>query len=150
MHDERYLAHSSGPWKKHKYFQKIGEGANAKYRYIKDKAYEKSGMKAQQEYRDAEENAEREKRYAQWDKEWVDDIKEFKGLKPTDKVEVMKDLSGKMVDGDTLVATQQAQAKGARQTADVKKKQYYKTPIGKVSSAIEKGQAKINKLLGRG
>jgi hypothetical protein len=55
-----------------------------------------------------------------------------------------------MVDGDTLVATSKAQAKGARQTADIKKKQYYKTPIGKVSSAIERGQAKINKLLGRG
>ena len=26
---------SSGPWKKHKYFQKIGEGANAVYRYTK-------------------------------------------------------------------------------------------------------------------
>lgn len=29
------LAHSSGPWKKHKYTQKIGEGANAVYRYAK-------------------------------------------------------------------------------------------------------------------
>lgn len=28
---------SKGPWKKHKYFQKIGEGANAVYRYAKKK-----------------------------------------------------------------------------------------------------------------
>lgn len=36
MNQAEYLCHSSGPWKKHKYFQKIGEGANAVYRYAKD------------------------------------------------------------------------------------------------------------------
>ena len=32
------LEHSSGPWKKHKYIQKIGEGANAVYKYSKKAA----------------------------------------------------------------------------------------------------------------
>lgn len=31
------LCHSSGPWKEHKYIKKIGEGANAVYKYTKDK-----------------------------------------------------------------------------------------------------------------
>lgn len=32
--DERdYVIHSSGPWKKHKYLKKIGDGANAVYQY---------------------------------------------------------------------------------------------------------------------
>lgn len=37
MNQAEYLCHSSGPWKKHKYFQKIGDGANAVYRYAKNK-----------------------------------------------------------------------------------------------------------------
>lgn len=35
MNQAEVLCHSSGPWKKHKYFQKIGEGANAVYKYAK-------------------------------------------------------------------------------------------------------------------
>lgn len=31
------LEHSSGPWKKHKYISKVGEGANAVYKYAKNK-----------------------------------------------------------------------------------------------------------------
>ena len=38
MNNAEVLCHSSGPWKKHKYFQKIGEGANAVYRYSKKAA----------------------------------------------------------------------------------------------------------------
>ena len=41
MNQAETLYHSSGPWKKHKYFQKIGEGANAVYRYAKKKADDK-------------------------------------------------------------------------------------------------------------
>lgn len=33
MNNAETLCHSSGPWKKHKYFQKIGEGAKAVYKY---------------------------------------------------------------------------------------------------------------------
>lgn len=35
MNSAEELCHSSGPWKKHKYFQKIGEGASAVYKYAK-------------------------------------------------------------------------------------------------------------------
>jgi len=38
--EENSLEHSSGTWKKHKYIQKIGEGASAKYKYAKDKVKE--------------------------------------------------------------------------------------------------------------
>lgn len=38
MNQAEVLCHSSGPWKKHKYFQKIGEGANAVYKYSKKAA----------------------------------------------------------------------------------------------------------------
>lgn len=37
MNRAEELCHSSGPWKKHKYFKKIGEGANAVYKYARDK-----------------------------------------------------------------------------------------------------------------
>lgn len=40
MNQAEVLCHSSGPWKKHKYFQKIGEGANAVYKYAKKKGAE--------------------------------------------------------------------------------------------------------------
>lgn len=43
MNKAEELCHSSGPWKKHKYFQKIGEGANAVYRYAKDKGTQLAG-----------------------------------------------------------------------------------------------------------
>lgn len=43
MNSAEELCHSSGPWKKHKYFQKIGEGANAIYRYAKKGASDTAG-----------------------------------------------------------------------------------------------------------
>lgn len=155
MNRAEELCHSSGPCKKHKYFKKIGEGANAVYKYARDKAaetgkeiYEKSGMKAQKEVNDAETQAELMKKRAEWDEDWVEDIKDQKKYehematgkpqKRPEKVQVMKDLSGEMVDGDTLVAASKAQAKGARRTADEKRKQYYKTPIGKAEETINK------------
>ena len=45
---EESLEHSSGCWKTHKYIQKIGEGAKAKYKYAKEKvtgeSYKKEAM----------------------------------------------------------------------------------------------------------
>lgn len=43
MNQAEVLCHSSGPWKKHKYFKKIGEGANAVYKYAKDTAGKVTG-----------------------------------------------------------------------------------------------------------
>ena len=51
MNQAEYLCHSSGPWKKHKYFQKIGEGANAVYKYAK-KAYGSQAREDMDKYDD--------------------------------------------------------------------------------------------------
>jgi len=53
MNQAEVLCHSSGPWKKHKYFQKIGEGANAVYKYSK-KAVESVPGRITGEYYDKE------------------------------------------------------------------------------------------------
>jgi hypothetical protein len=61
MNNAEVLCHSSGPWKKHKYFQKIGEGANAVYRYAKKKAgyaYGSEYRKDMDKYHDAEDRAQ--------------------------------------------------------------------------------------------
>lgn len=61
MNQAETLCHSSGPWKKHKYFQKIGEGANAVYRYAKKKAgyaYGSEYRKDMDKYHDAEDRAQ--------------------------------------------------------------------------------------------
>lgn len=62
MNQAEVLCHSSGPWKKHKYFQKIGEGANAVYKYAKDKAGYAYGSKYREDmdkYHDAEDRAQK-------------------------------------------------------------------------------------------
>lgn len=38
MNQAESLCHSSGPWKKHKYISKVGEGAKAVYKYAKSSA----------------------------------------------------------------------------------------------------------------
>ena len=44
------LCHSSGPWKHHKYIQKIGEGANAIYKYhVTGEGYKEEAAKAAEE-----------------------------------------------------------------------------------------------------
>lgn len=61
MNNAEVLCHSSGPWKKHKYFQKIGEGANAVYRYAKKTAgyaYGSEYRKDMDKYHDAEDRAQ--------------------------------------------------------------------------------------------
>ncbi len=156
---------SSGPWKKHKYFKKIGEGANAVYKYAKqvkgaaDYARENKslGGKEQQEYYDAQKDARFLDKRAGWDEEWIKDWKDYEGLKSTDKIQVMKDLSGAMVDGDSLARASREQAKGAKRTAYEKKKVYDKTAMGVIDNtltaygkSVERGQEKILKLFGRG
>jgi hypothetical protein len=65
MNQAEVLCHSSGPWKKHKYFQKIGEGANAVYKYSKKKAGEAAG-KLTGDYYDSQANKlEKDARYYQ-------------------------------------------------------------------------------------
>ena len=62
MNQAEVLCHSSGPWKKHKYFQKIGEGANAVYKYAKKAAGYAYGSKYREDmdkYSDAVDRAQK-------------------------------------------------------------------------------------------
>ena len=56
--EENTLEHSSGPWKKHKYIQKIGEGANAVYKYAKNADKTITGSAYKKEAKDEKERAE--------------------------------------------------------------------------------------------
>lgn len=58
MNNAEVLCHSSGPWKKHKYFQKIGEGANAVYKYAKNADKNITGSAYKKEAKDEKERAE--------------------------------------------------------------------------------------------
>lgn len=44
MNQAETLCHSSGPWKKHKYISKVGEGAKAVYKYAKSSAENPEGV----------------------------------------------------------------------------------------------------------
>ena len=185
MHDERYLAHSSGPWKKHKYFQKIGEGANAVYKYAKDKGTKLAGgaanvldeigrpqtsgggyildrgPKAMYDYYVTGEGYKKRADAKNWNgdpdsirKETTAAQKDYKerslagrlGVGERDRYYKAQDkyLSNKNSNRSS------AEKKGLRDTAHAAKQSYDKTPLGKAESAIKRGQAKINKLLGRG
>ena len=58
MNHAEELCHSSGPWKKHKYFQKIGEGANAVYKYAKSADKTITGSAYKKEAKDEKERSE--------------------------------------------------------------------------------------------
>lgn len=58
MNNAETLCHSSGPWKKHKYFQKIGEGANAVYKYVKNADKTITGSAYKKEAKDEKQRSE--------------------------------------------------------------------------------------------
>ena len=124
MNQAEYLCHSSGPWKKHKYFKKIGEGKNAVYKYAKDK----SGATDR-------ENWQKHKREADM---YEDQVRSHQG---------QEDVSWHTPIDDKAKPGEIAQARGARQTEKEYKRQYDKTPLGKAESTIKKGQALIDKIL---
>ena len=115
MNQAETLCHSSGPWKKHKYISKVGEGAKAVYKYAKDK----SGATDR-------ENWQKHKREADM---YEDQVRSHQGQEdvpwhtPIDN----KDKPGEI-----------AQARGARQTEKEYKKRYDKTPLGKAESTATK------------
>lgn len=124
MNNAEVLCHSSGPWKKHKYFQKIGEGANAVYRYSKQKvkeAADKSGLSTK---------AEIEK-----NKDWA----------KMDNYNSSEDYIG-----ENRKRYYSEQAKGERRTAYELQKKYNKTPLGKAESTAEKAKAIAKEKVDRG
>ncbi len=128
MNSAEELCHSSGPWKKHKYFQKIGEGANAVYKYAKDK----SGATDR-------ENWQKHKREADM---YEDQVRSHQG---------QEDVPWHTPIDDKDKAGEIAQARGARQTEKEYKKRYDKTPLGKIelSGAVQRGQKLIDSLFGK-
>ena len=75
MNQAETLCHSSGPWKKHKYFQKIGEGANAVYKYAKDKADKKIQGEAVSKNHLIQDNPAGNKLLADQDREAYEEMK---------------------------------------------------------------------------
>lgn len=58
-HEGDFVVHSSGPWKKHKYLKKIGDGANAVYQYATNYATGvKNANRDYQRAKDAQANAQ--------------------------------------------------------------------------------------------
>lgn len=162
MNNAEVLCHSSGPWKKHKYFQKIGEGANAVYRYAKKAAQDPGSAigttqrKKWKYYEDrADVNAKAAKKMSD---EWDETVKEFGGTERWGNPDTWRYTVHPATTGykDTTVNwmsyknKQLEQAKGYRRTATEAKRQYDKTPLGKVESIakekVSRGQKLIDKL----
>lgn len=138
MNQAEVLCHSSGPWKKHKYFQKIGEGANAVYKYSKKAAKtisDASGLSTKKEI-------EKNKDWARMDYynsgEGADEHIEY--VKKTGTPEdVARAENNKRYWTET--------GRGERRTAYELQKKYNKTPIGKVEKTAKQTVAKGEKLL---
>lgn len=72
MNQAEVLCHSSGPWKKHKYFQKIGEGANAVYKYSKKAANSVTGSEYKDKYWKRDDMVEEDQKKI-WDSRYTDE-----------------------------------------------------------------------------
>lgn len=142
MHDERYLAHSSGPWKKHKYFQKIGEGANAVYKYAKNADKTITGSAYKKEAKDEEERSE----YAN----------ELAGHAPK-AIRVGRDVDNVKKNGSADFAFKSpdqwadSAAYHGRKAAEAKSNYYNKSLFGKAEKtakqSISRGQRLIDEIL---
>ena len=154
------LEHSSGPWKKHKYVQKIGEGAKAKYKYAKDKAAEiasdpKSaiGISQRKKWKYNEDRADVHSKAAkEMSDEWDETVKEF-GDKPGQDPDNWRYQVHPATIGykDTTVNWKNYKNKkletamGYRKTADESKKQYDKTPLGKAEKTVSRAKEILDK-----
>lgn len=150
---DNVLEHSSGPWKKHKYIQKIGEGASAKYKYAKDKvedaAYnaiwtaEDAANNVGKKLSDVSGYTQRQKMLeAQRLHRNADSVgKDIKaaGKKYNDTSEGQKNFE-RIADESTR--WRRDTARGAEQV-------YSKTPLGKIESSVKRGQKIIDNLFGK-
>ena len=154
MNQAEYLCHSSGPWKKHKYFQKIGEGANAVYKYAKKAASDPGsviGTAQRKKWKYYEDRANVNAEEAQRRSEFVSNMKsenpDALAYRVQTTLPTKGDPLGSPVDADAFKNKQYEVARGYRKTANEAKKQYDKTPLGKVESSIKRGQKKIDEIL---
>lgn len=145
MNNAEVLCHSSGPWKKHKYFQKIGEGANAVYKYSKKAAGEikdKSGITAKQELNEAKE-------LSKAGSDLANEYSSVAGGFPNDKATTNR----KPIENDDRGRWAQSATNsykfGERHGRDVARlqSQYYKTPLGKAEKTAKATVAKGEQIL---
>lgn len=131
MNQAEVLCHSSGPWKKHKYFQKIGEGANAVYKYSK-KAITGSDYK---------EEADKQKRESEF---YSEKTKELQG--EIDKYGPNANRGGTLTSGIRDARAKDA-AYAGRKAAEAESNYYNKSLFGKTEKTAKQTVAKGEKIL---
>ena len=161
MNSAEVLCHSSGPWKKHKYFQKIGEGANAVYKYAKDKAGDALGLDEREEYLKRKKTSDRyekdleEHGYRPLAKDYGrnDTFDKYVNLNdPHDKAS--RDWTNWQNNSDRWKEQgrklQSKSYEGNDKTREAASN-YRKTPLGKIelSGAVQRGQKLIDSLFGK-
>lgn len=162
MNNAEVLCHSSGPWKKHKYFQKIGEGANAVYKYAKKAASDPGsaiGTTQRKKWKYNEDRADVNAKAAKENSdEWDETVRDLGNDPRFGSPDMWRWAVHPATIGykDTTVNWKSyknqklEQARGYRKTANEAKKQYYKTPMGKIEKGaketVAKGESILKKL----
>lgn len=153
MNKAEELCHSSGPWKKHKYISKVGEGAKAVYKYAKKAASDPGsaiGTTQRKKWKYFEDRANVNAEEAQRRSEFVSNMKSENPNALAYRVQTTLptkgDPLGSPVDADAFKNKQYEVARGYRRTANEAKNSYGKTPLGKIEGAAERGKKKIDKL----
>lgn len=163
MNQAETLCHSSGPWKKHKYISKVGEGANAVYKYAKkgaeaaedaiddarwtaeEKAYnaseavkktvkDKTGLSAREKYNDAVGDYERAKKI---DQDWKEGDKKWQNSE-TYKSRTTREKASEIKAIRRRNQWNAEWVKERRDTAHAAKEAYSKTPLGKAEGKASK------------
>lgn len=147
MNQAETLCHSSGPWKKHKYFQKIGEGANAVYKYARKNITGESYKRDAEKYRDKS-NSDSE--YAKGiEREAEADAERFGISKDKALDEVLEPTSngGLAPMRQRYNAVAERAAYNGRKAAQAEHDYKTKSLKGVTESAISRGQKKIDEIL---
>lgn len=141
--EENTLEHSSGAWKKHKYIQKIGEGASAKYKYAKDKITGESYKRDAENYRNKS-NSDSE--YAKGIKREAEaDAERFGISKDRALDDVLESTSngGLAPMRQRYNAVAERAAYNGRKAAEAESAYYTKSLAGKSKATVDKGKALI-------
>ena len=166
-YNNRSLSHSSGPWKKHKYISKIGQGINAVYKYSKNKRdHSVDNENAEAQYKIDRNNrvnesekqfrreanlkafqADKEKEAAE--KHLHDSIAHPERFGNTERVDRALD-NWRLADNRSDSARNEARIWNNRAVDRSLENAYYKKIITQNNSILKRGQALINKLFGKG
>lgn len=165
MNNAEVLCHSSGPWKKHKYFQKIGEGANAVYKYArknitgsyyKDRVLDKDeeSMEDLDKMDEGTRNGDKEWNYRMDSRGYQKYAHDVKARDEAEKAYYNRSLAGKIEKNvakakgrEYWLDPLQLKGKRAEKEARAAKVQKAKT-IAK--EKVDRGQKLIDKLFGKG